>query len=105
MVDMYGTPDSPALHVVEHGRLVNYEEARDAIERNIGGNGATFDPAYRGKLLQLHFTVEDEGVFTTPWTATITYRPNVGGMDRPYLHRKHPMVLGKECRGTACRQA
>ena len=28
--------------------------------------------------LQLHFTVEDEGVFTMPWTATITYRPNRG---------------------------
>jgi hypothetical protein len=28
---------------------------------------------YRGKHLQLKFTVEDEGVFTMPWTATITY--------------------------------
>jgi hypothetical protein len=36
------------------------------------------DPSYRGKVLQLHFTVEDPGVFTTPWTATITYRPNLG---------------------------
>jgi hypothetical protein len=26
-----------------------------------------------GKYLQLQFTVEDEGVFTTPWTATMTY--------------------------------
>ena len=26
-----------------------------------------------GKYLQLQLTVEDEGVFTTPWTATITY--------------------------------
>jgi hypothetical protein len=25
--------------------------------------------------LQLEFTVEDEGVFTMPWSATITYRP------------------------------
>ena len=36
------------------------------------------DLNYRGKVLQLHFTVEDNGVFTTPWTATITYRPNIG---------------------------
>jgi hypothetical protein len=83
MVDMYGTPHSPALHVVERYRLVSYEEARGAIERNEKENtqaagGAAFDPNYRGKLLQLHFTVEDEGVFTTPWTATITYRPNIG---------------------------
>ena len=27
-----------------------------------------------GKGLQLHFTVEDEGVFTMPWSATKTYR-------------------------------
>src|SRR5215831_12737915 len=83
MVDMYGTPHSPALHVVERYRLVSYEEAKGAIERNEKENtqaagGAAFDPNYRGKLLQLHFTVEDEGVFTTPWTATITYRPNIG---------------------------
>jgi hypothetical protein len=37
-----------------------------------------FDPNYRGKVLQLHFTVEDDGVFTMPWSATITYRPNLG---------------------------
>ena len=43
------------------------------------GNGADIDRNSRGKMLQLHFTVEDEGVFTMPWTATITYRPAVGG--------------------------
>ena len=31
-------------------------------------------PNARGKYLQLRFTVEDKGVFTTPWTATMTYR-------------------------------
>ncbi len=81
MVDMYGTPHSPALHVVERYRLVDYDDAKDAMERNAKENsrapGANFDPAYRGKVLQLHFTVEDEGVFTTPWTSTITYRPAV----------------------------
>jgi hypothetical protein len=30
---------------------------------------------HRGKFLQLHLTIEDEGVFTTPWTATLTYVP------------------------------
>jgi hypothetical protein len=84
MLDMYGTPFSEKLHVVERYRLVDYNDAKDAIERNAKensaalGNGADFDPNYRGKVLQLHFTVEDEGVFTMPWTATITYRPNVG---------------------------
>jgi len=88
MVDMYGTPHSPALHVVERYRLIDYEEAKDALDRNatensyIPATGATgvveIDPNYRGKVLQLHFTVEDNAVFTMPWTATITYRPNLG---------------------------
>ena len=83
MVDMYGTPHSPALHVVERYRLIDYEDAKDAMVRNDKENlraagGAEIDPNYRGKVLQLHFTVDDEGVFTMPWTATITYRRNVG---------------------------
>jgi hypothetical protein len=83
MVDMYGTPHSPALHVVERYRLVAYDDAKDAMERNARENsrtpGADFDAKYRGQVLQLQFTVEDAGVFTMPWTATITYRPAVGG--------------------------
>jgi hypothetical protein len=83
MVDMYGTPHSPALHVVERYRLVDYDDAKDALERNDKENsratgGAEMDLKYRGKVLQLQFTVDDEGVFTMPWTATITYRPNLG---------------------------
>ncbi len=82
MVDMYGTPQSPALHVIERYRLLDYEIGKDAIERNEKENfrasgGGEFDANYRGKVLQLHFTVEDENVFTMPWTATITYRPLV----------------------------
>jgi hypothetical protein len=38
----------------------------DSVDRN-----------YKGKHLQLVFTVEDEGAFATPWTATITYRPSL----------------------------
>jgi hypothetical protein len=83
MQDMYGTPFSDKLHVVERYRLVDYEDAKDAIERNRKENfqasgGGDFDPNYRGKVLQLHFTVDDAGVFTMPWTSTITYRPAIG---------------------------
>jgi hypothetical protein len=79
---MYGTPHSPALHVVERYRLVDYDDAKDAMERNAkensrGGENWGYDPQYRGKVLQLQFTVEDAGVVTTPWTSTITYRPAV----------------------------
>jgi len=82
MVDMYGTPHTEKLHVVERYRLVDYAAAKDAIDRNAKENshaGAAwdFDADYRGKVLQLQFTVEDEGVFTMPWTSTITYRPAV----------------------------
>jgi hypothetical protein len=88
MVDMFGTPYSPALHVVERYRLLDYEDAKEALERNRKENvnfgvgpsvdaDAVFrvDLNYRGKHLQLEFTVDDEGVFTMPWTATVTYRP------------------------------
>jgi hypothetical protein len=86
MVDMYGTPHSQALHVVERYRLLDYEAAKEGLERDakenvqfaeLNGNtddGPAVDPSYRGKHLQLQFTVEDEGVFTMPWSATITYR-------------------------------
>lgn len=78
MVDWYGTPRSPTLHVVERYRLLDYEEAKDGLERDAKENfqvGAGAPARNDGnKFLQLLFTVEDEGVFTTPWSATITYR-------------------------------
>jgi hypothetical protein len=81
-VDQYGTPYTQALHVVERYRLIDYEAARDAWERggreNIRGGvvneGYAPDPNYKGKALQLQFTVQDESVFTTAWSATKTYR-------------------------------
>src|SRR6202171_5608468 len=38
MVDMYGTPHSATLHVVERYRLVDYDDAKDAMERNAKEN-------------------------------------------------------------------
>lgn len=82
MLDMYGTPFSDRLHIVERYQLVPYAEAADAIARNDhenthAGGGWDFDPKYRGKVLQLTFTVDDPDVFTTPWKGTITYRPSI----------------------------
>jgi hypothetical protein len=76
MIDLYGTPYTKALHVVERYRLVDYDEAKDGIERDAKENRRIpgfRDPNYRGKYLQLVYTVEDKGSFTMPWTATITY--------------------------------
>jgi len=74
---MYGTPYTKALHVVERYRLLDYEAAKEAVERagkeNVRIPGYGPEPNYRGKGLQLQFTVEDEGVFTTRWSATVTY--------------------------------
>jgi hypothetical protein len=85
MMDMYGTPHSPALHVVERYRLLDYEAAKEAEERGQKGlsrygrdPGLTRNPNYKGKGLQLEFTVADEGVLTEPWSASISYRRPLG---------------------------
>src|SRR6202035_467259 len=83
MIDRLGTPYTEVLHVVERYRLLDYAAAKDAQERGQKEwpRVPTYavDPDYKGKGMQLQFTVEDAGVFTMPWTATITYRPAVGG--------------------------
>jgi hypothetical protein len=56
------------------------EDAKEYWERNARENfrlasndgGPEVDPTYTGKVVQLQFTVEDEGVFTTAWSATVT---------------------------------
>src|SRR5882672_7123467 len=78
MQDLFGTPYTKSLHIVERYRLRDYDDVKDAIERNKKENwlfnGDVFSN-HRGKFLQLHVTIEDEGVFTTPWTSTLTYVP------------------------------
>ncbi len=86
MVDMYGTPHSEKLHVVERYRLLDYEAAKEAEERGQKGithiqradPGFARNPDYRGKGLYLAFTVEDEDVFTRPWSGAITYQRPLG---------------------------
>jgi hypothetical protein len=79
MVDLFGTPYTHKLHVVERYRLRDLDEVKGALDRNKKENwlfnGDVFSQ-YRGKFLQAHVTIEDEGVFTTPWTATMTYVPS-----------------------------
>jgi hypothetical protein len=76
MVDWYGTPHTEALHVVERYRLLDPAEAKEGFERDAKQHNVAMEakPNAQGKYLQLRFTVEDKGVFTTPWTATMTYR-------------------------------
>ena len=87
MADVYGTPYSKALHVVERYRLVDDETAKAAEARTrkenlyipVNDSGLAVDPGYKGKALQLQFTVEDKGVFTMPWSASMIYRRATGG--------------------------
>jgi hypothetical protein len=77
MVDMFGTPFTHALHVVERYRMIDYDEAQAAQARNLTVNprvpDTRADLSYTGKRVQVVFTVEDEGVFTMPWSGAITY--------------------------------
>src|SRR5215472_2064015 len=82
MLDWYGTPYTEALHLVERYQLLDYEATMNAVERdakehlqtNNPDNGPRADPNYKGKGLQIKVTVEDEGTFTMPWSATVTFR-------------------------------
>src|ERR1700751_2804355 len=65
MVDVFGTPHTEALHVVEQYRLIDHASAKEAWERNDSfriPDAPEPDPLYQGKGLQLQFTVEDEGM-------------------------------------------
>ena len=99
MVDWYGTPRTPALHVAERYRLLDYENAKEGLERDAKENFQVqpdaIDRDHGGKHLQLLFTVEDEGVFTTPWSATITYRRS-GGEWQEAVCAENPYKYGTE---------
>ena len=92
MVDLYGTPFTAALHVIERYRLIDGAVARDAVKEHESvylppgmanpippeyGRGA-IDPDISKKGLRIDITIEDPNVFTTPWSTRITYRPTIG---------------------------
>ena len=57
--------------------MIDYDEAQAAVARNLKETirvpDTASDLAYRGKRLQVIFTVEDEGAFTVPWSGVVTY--------------------------------
>ena len=77
VVDVYRTPHTEKLHVVERYRLRDYEDVKDLITRAAKENWRPAGPInpsnYKDKYLQVDFTIEDEGTFTTPWTASMIY--------------------------------
>jgi hypothetical protein len=105
MADVYGTPYTLALHVVERYRLVDDQAAKQAEERTqkenipipFNDSGLSVEPGYKGKALQLEFTVEDEGVFTMPWSASMTYRRAAGAWPEFVCSENtHEYYAGKE---------
>jgi hypothetical protein len=100
MVDMYGTPFSAALHVVERYRMVDYAEAQAAVARNLKQNNRVPDTAsdqsYKGKRLQVVFMVEDQNVFTTPWSGAITFeRPAMEWAEIACAENRFEFFAGK----------
>jgi hypothetical protein len=76
MIDLFGTPYTDKLHVVERYRLSDYEAVKGALARGAKENwrpGGPVNPNYKDKYLRVDFTIEDPGAFTTPWTASMVY--------------------------------
>jgi hypothetical protein len=76
MIDLFGTPYTKKLHVVERWQLLDRVAVKEGLARGVKENwhpGGPYDPNYKDKFLQVHFTIEDEGAFTMPWTATTIY--------------------------------
>jgi hypothetical protein len=98
-VDPFGTPHSKALHVVERYRLIDGEAAAEAQRKHGARNGfrpygrGVIDPDTTKKGLQVEFTVEDPGVFTTPWSGRVTYRRLVGDWPEA-ICAENPFFLG-----------
>ena len=59
-------------------------------------SGVDGDLNSKAKHLQLQFTVEDEGVFTTPWSATITYRPAALDKWPEFVCAENPHELARQ---------
>jgi hypothetical protein len=76
MIDLFGTPYTDKLHVVERYQLRDYDAVKDALDRAAKENwrpAGPVNPNYKDKFLEVQFTIEDPGAFTTPWTATMIY--------------------------------
>ena len=106
MLDIYGTPFSGKLHLIEKFRLVDYATAKAFADRGEAengrvagdnGDGVEIDLSDRGKGLQLEITVEDPEMFTQAWTGTVTYRRPLGDWaEMVCAENTHEYYAGKE---------
>ena len=106
MLDIYGTPFSSKLHVVEKFRLVDHATAKAFADRGEAengrvagdnGDGVELDPNDRGPGLQLEITVDDPEMFTRSWSGTVTYRrPAADWAEMVCAENTHEYYAGKE---------
>jgi hypothetical protein len=76
MIDLFGTPYTNKLHVTERYELADREAAQGVLTRGLKENWRPAGPPranYDDKYLLVHFTIEDPGAYTTPWTADMIY--------------------------------
>jgi hypothetical protein len=90
IVDLYGTPFSAGLHVIERYRLIDGATARDLQQKHENtylGRSSPFtntygmgdiDPDTAKPGLQVEITVDDPATFAMPWSALVTYRHVLG---------------------------
>jgi hypothetical protein len=80
--DMYGTPQSAAMHVIERYRLIDDSLAKAAQDNYVKAQGVVGGGGVReggaadthAKGLQVELTMEDPNVFTAPLSVRVTYR-------------------------------
>lgn len=86
MLDLYGTPFTDSLHVIERYRLLSYDDAKRGQDRGlqefgppVTEQGAIIDQDYHGPGIQVEFTVDDPKAFNQPWSGLATYLQAQGG--------------------------
>ena len=66
MIDLFGTPYTDKLHVVERYQLTDLDGVKGDLARDAKENwrpGGPVNPNYKDKYLKIQFTIEDEGAF------------------------------------------
>jgi hypothetical protein len=98
-LDRYGTPHTPALHVVERYHMVNQAAATSEPRATGGfrGNDDAIDRSYKGKVLRVDFTVEDPGTFNMSWSGVVVYNRAKGMfIEDVCAENIHDYITGKD---------
>jgi hypothetical protein len=96
-LDRYGTPHTPALHVVERYHMVNQATSEPRATGGFRGNDDAIDRSYNGKVLRVDFTVEDPGTFNMSWSGVVVYNRAKGAfIEDVCAENIHDYITGKD---------